>query len=161
MTRRQRLPGFAQPAVASLSTKSNHGAQPQPFTKLKDKYTKENRPTSRRLQDRQDGLTAEDMRSLLDRRKRGDELTIREIDELLESHREAKSGQEQESGCRVKQATGEVKTVEGTVVQRYGTLDIHKKDQDVVRVMSHNINTLSIWKANNVKVEKLKHVLRA
>jgi sentrin-specific protease 1 len=52
-------------------------------------------------------------------------------------------------------------TVKDAVVPIYGTLVVEEKDIDAVRVMSLNMNGIGRWNENNIKLSRLKNVLRS
>jgi hypothetical protein len=59
------------------------------------------------------------------------------------------------------QADDEFKrTVANTKVPLHGDIRLEKKDPEVLRAFSHNINGMSFWLHKNYKAQRLKHLLR-
>ena len=59
------------------------------------------------------------------------------------------------------QANEEFKqTVANTKVPLHGDIRLEKKDPEVIRAFSHNINGMNFWLHKNFKAERLKHILK-
>jgi endonuclease/exonuclease/phosphatase family metal-dependent hydrolase len=98
------------------------------------------------------------MRTLINSRKNeNDDPSPRELEDLLD---DAKARELERNERRAGLGEELKKTVGNTKVTTYGNLRVDKKDCDAIRIMSLNINSLSLWKANNPKVDRLKHVAR-
>ncbi len=102
------------------------------------------------------------MRQLIaDRTRQRDDPSNRELEELLEEHRSGRPEQQQQT-LRSEQSTttSQGGTVSDNKVPVYGPLRVSRKGHETIRVMSMNVNGLSLWLHNSTKIERLKHVLR-
>ena len=52
------------------------------------------------------------------------------------------------------------RTVANTKVPLHGDIRLEKKDPEVIRAFSHNINGMNFWMHKNFKAERLKHILK-
>lgn len=178
MNNRQRLPVIANTAVVSRNRKSKRGVRTlQNLTKTqrtnKKKKGKKNaarrpqayrasRPSgySRSNTNNNERLTSDTVREILGSRKGNrDDLSARELDELMDDANVVEPTAEKEERL-ARLLNLEAKTVENTKVPLYGNLRVNEKDPDAIRVMSININGIQLWKHNNIKAARLKHILK-
>ena len=98
------------------------------------------------------------MRNLIKSRKNeNDDPTPRELEEMLDDVKDRElERNEKKAGLKEELK----KTVGNTKVKTYGNLTVDQKGCDSIRIMSLNVNSLSLWRANNPKVDRIKHVAR-
>ena len=120
---------------------------------LRGRYSSEQNNTSNQLD-------TDTMRQLIaNRQRRCDDPSAKELNGMLDDYRH-KEREKQDRTSSSEELSPLGQTVENTIVPSYGNLRVEEKGSDVVRIMSLNINGLSLWKHNNPKVDRLKHVLR-
>jgi len=126
-----------------------------------------NNRRSQQRNSKQETFSSETMKFMLaQRRNYRDDLSSRELDELMEAEGDRNAGRV-DQGVDVDTkpggdgGKGVGSTVKDTVVPIYGTLVVEEKDIDAVRVMSLNMNGIGRWNENNIKLSRLKNVLRS
>ena len=178
MNQGQRLPAQAFAAVVSHdSKKSQKGRRTlKPTNNYRDrgrrssarrpniyrqsKNMKQQRNNKNSSNNKNDSLHSDEVRELLSRRNnRNDDLSASEIAELMEQANADKST----AGLEKVEASAACKPTASEVNAKaplYGTLQLHHKDPDAIRVMSLNLNGIHLWGHNNVKAERLKNLLK-
>lgn len=105
-------------------------------------------------------LSTEKMKDLLAQRKnKRDDLSARDIDQLLEQDLDSRNAPTGHLAANLGSNPG--KSVEATVVPIYGNLELERKDIDAVRFMSLIINGIGWWNPDNIKLSRLKNVLKS
>ena len=100
-------------------------------------------------------ISSEEMRDILERRQRStDDVLPQEVDEYME---------EKELVAELEAAAKEYKefqkSVAATNVPLWGDIDVNAKRDDVIRLLSGNLNGLAAWNHNNHKADRLRFLM--
>jgi hypothetical protein len=147
--------------VSQQKQKSNRGARAssKQLNNNKGKRSAAHRPQIYRNAklNYNESLNADEVRDILERRKsKRDDISVKELDQLLSDYGEEKACPDLPQS----EVLPEPRSVENTKVPIYGNLRVDVKDSDAIRVMSLNINGIHLWKHNNLKADRLKHVMK-